>query len=99
MTGHFLDFGEEVARVRGNMIAEINGMVARQPDILCKDGDFAITRRDDDYTIATVFHSFIDDSVCVKADNGTIFEINELSTDDLVALYEFVFGVRYPEQN
>lgn len=99
LTGHFLDFQEEVARVRGNMIAEIYSMTNGGSDITCNDGDFAISRKDDEYTIATVFHSPIDDKTYVKADNGTVFDISELSTDDLVALYEFVFGVLYPDQN
>ena len=99
LTGHFLDFQEEVGRLRTNMIAEIYAMTSGQSDIHCNDGDYAISRKDDEYPIATVFHSPIDDRTYVKSDNGTVFEISELSTDDLVALYEFVFGVRYPDQS
>ena len=99
LTGHFLDFQEEVARVRGNMIAEIYSMTHGGSDITCKDGDYCVSRSDGEYPIATVYHSTIDDKTYVKAQCGNIIEISELSTDDLVALYEFVFGVLYPDQN
>lgn len=99
LTGHFLDFQEEVARVRGNMIAEIYSMTHGGEDIRCKDGDFAITRKDGDYTIETVSHSSIDDKTYLKTDNGTVFDVTELSTDDLVALYEFLFGVLFPDES
>jgi hypothetical protein len=99
LTGHFLDFQEEIGKVRLNMIGEINAMTNNQPDILCKKGDHTITRRDDEYPIETVYNSVIDGFTYVKSDNGTVFEISELSTDDLVALYEFVFGVMYPDEN
>jgi hypothetical protein len=99
LTGHFLNFRDELDKVRTNMIAEIDGMTNGQPDILCDSGDYTITRKDDEYPIETVFHSPIDDRTHLKSDNGTVFEISELLTDDLVALYEFVFGVLYPDEN
>jgi hypothetical protein len=35
----------------------------------------------------------------VYGDGDEQLGIDELTTDDLVALYEFVFGVLYPDQN
>jgi hypothetical protein len=104
LTGHFLDFKEEVARVRGKMIAEIYSMMTSQLSIQCNEGDFTATMSDGSYPVTLIQHSPETDEVVfvmddVYGDGDEQLGIDELTTDDLVALYEFVFGVLYPDQN
>jgi hypothetical protein len=102
LTGHFLDFREEVARVRGNMVAEIYSMMTSQQSIQCNEGDFTASLRDGEYPVTLIQLSPETDKVVfvtMNSDGDEQLEIDELTTDDLVALYEFVFGVLYPDQN
>jgi hypothetical protein len=102
LTGHFLNFREEVYRVRKNMIVEIYNMIVENP--ITPMGDFSINMGNEqgNQEVKEITYSPSDDTVFIITDGDSGDEryvLDELLTDDLVALYEFVFGVLYPDEN
>jgi hypothetical protein len=102
LTGHFLNFREEVYRVRKNMIVEIYNMIVENP--ITPMGDFSINMGNEqgNQEVKEITYSPSDDTVFIITDGDggdERYVLDELLTDDLVALYEFVFGVLYPDEN
>jgi hypothetical protein len=91
LTGHFLNFNEEVGRIRKNMVAEIYSMMNSLLAIECNKGDFGATLSDGDHTVTNV-RLTLADCVVIVTEEGNEVDVTELSTDDMVALYEFIFG-------
>jgi hypothetical protein len=102
LTGHFLNFREEVYRVRKNMVVEIHNMIVENP--ITPMGDFSINMGNEqgNQEVKEITYSPSDDTVFIITDGDggdEQYVLDELLTDDLVALYEFVFGVLYPDEN
>jgi hypothetical protein len=101
LTGHFLDFAEEVSRVRAKMVAEINTMMmVENPNILCGLGVFGVTTSRGDEQVSHIIRHEVYDTVIITVvgeEEDNDIDITELNTDDLVALYEYLFYLRYPD--
>lgn len=99
LTGHFLDFREEVYRLRNNMYAEIYSMMFEK-SITCTKGDFSLNMGDElgNQEVTSISHS-PEDMVFVITAMDEQYDVTELLTDDIVALYEFIFNHFYPDQS
>lgn len=92
MAHSFFDFEEEINNWRTKITEEVCNLMRGQADIDCKGWAVGITNGDGNVEVSTIYHTTLDDSVQVKTCHGTVTDFSNLSTDDMVALYSFIFA-------
>ena len=98
-TGHFLDFQEEVGKIRLNINKEVEGLMESAETLDCRDTGVAITHDCENQNVSTIFKDILGNGVTVKTESGTCVDFIELSTDDMVAIYEHIHYMVFPEEN
>lgn len=97
LSGIFLNFDEEVRRIRTNMVMNVESMVSGDPAVDCRGKHVMITTTDGEQAVSTIFQELMGTTVCLKTEEGLCVDFSELNTDDMVAIYEFLFEFFYPE--
>lgn len=91
MPQDFLDFRKEIEEKRTKITKEVCNLLRGHEEINCRKWLVGITNGEGDVVLSSIYHTAIDDSVQVKSCYGTVTDFSELSTDDMVALYEFIY--------
>ena len=91
MAQAFFDFREAINNWRTKITDEVCNLMREQNDIDCKGWAVGITNVEGDVKVSTIYYTSFDDSVQVKTCYGTVTDFSDLSTDDMVALYEFIY--------
>ena len=98
LAGTFLNFDEEIRRIRLNMVLNVESMVSGDPAVDCRGKHVMITATDGEQKVATIFQELMGTTVCLKTEDGLCVDFTELNTDDMVAIYEFLFNEYYPDK-
>jgi hypothetical protein len=95
LVGYFRDYDAVLNSIRGDLIAEVENLVT--DDIDCRKKNIGITHGNaGDMSVATITNHFC--SVELKIFSGIGVPFDELNTDDMVAIYEFLFNEVYPDK-
>jgi hypothetical protein len=100
LTGHFIDFEEEVTIIRKNILTEITPMLEPIGELDCNGKNVGvITYEGGDETVSVIYHDYITGKPMVKTTFGNVIEIAELNTDDMVAIYEHIHYRVFPDES
>jgi hypothetical protein len=87
----FIDFENDVKTIRKNILTEITPMLEPIGELDCIGKNVGvITYGGGDETVSVIYHDYITGKPMVKTTFGNVIEIEELNTDDMVAMYEHI---------
>lgn len=87
---HFIDFSFNLNELRKQIENECNNLLSdlKTNYINTQENDIEITRADGPITISSIG---FDSETYVKTDSGEVVNLNELGTDDMIAIYEHIW--------
>jgi hypothetical protein len=88
----FINFEEQVGKIRVSVAQQIENLFEVNNNVVvldCGGEGLSISTADGTQDIASV--GYDNDSVFVKTESGDVYDVMDLDTDDMVAIYENVW--------
>lgn len=97
---YFIDFEQQVGKIRVRLAHETDLLFKNSPstnEVACKDDYVAITTAEGTEAVSTI--SYDGNSTFVTTKSGEVHDFMDLDTDDMVAIYEYVYYAIYDKDN
>lgn len=97
---NFIDFEQQVSKIRVRLAHEIDLLFKNSPstnEVACKDDYVAITTADGPHVVSTI--NYDGNGTFVTTQSDEVHDFMDLDTDDMVALYEYVYYAIYDKEN
>ena len=97
---YFIDFEQQVGKIRVRLAHETDLLFKNSPstnEVACKDDYVAITTAEGSEAVSAI--NYDGNGTFVTTKSGEVHDFMDLDTDDMVALYEYVYYAIYDKDN